>query len=139
MLTKWFQSSRRDRSAQRAVALLLLSLTFFDLTVIDLFAPELCEGASAIVAATPATTALNAAPRDGQLTTTTDNLNSPQPSIPAAPECFEEDCFCCCAHILPSAYFRLPALPAPLARVAVLTILPLSAPPAVTFRPPRFA
>lgn len=128
------RTSQRNRPAQCAIALLLLSLSLVDLAVIDLFAPELCESASVTLAQTAAN--VSDAESSAQPSATASGLPLPNSSAPLS---LEEDCFCCCAHTLPSAYFRLPALPLPPDRAASLSVFLPTAPPAALFRPPRRA
>ena len=126
MLKSLFQSRRQQHATQRAVALLLLSLCFFDLAIVDWLKPELCsEGAIAYFPT-----------HDAQTPSEFDTL--PASHENESSDC-DEDCFCCCAHVLPSAHFSFPALATLPERIAERMHLPLVAPPTTLFRPPRLA
>ncbi len=131
-----FRTSQRNRPARRAIALLLLSLSLVDLAVIDLFAPELCEGARVMAPLAQTATNVSGIQSSAQQIATVSGIPLPNSSVPLP---LEEDCFCCCAHVLPSAYFKLPALPVPADRAASLSVFLPTAPPSAMFRPPRFA
>lgn len=129
------KNGKRKRAAQRIIVLLLLSLTFVDLTVIDLFAPGLCEGRDATFSQAQTPTSVNPQGIAQIAITGAQHQGLPGP----LPLESDEDCFCCCAHILPSIYFRLSILQLPYERsFIVISFLP-SAPPTETFRPPRIA
>jgi hypothetical protein len=124
---------RRKGHLQRALAILLLAFTFGDLALVDTLAPQLCDGKmSGLTLAGAADSSTNEPARlaaPGQ----------PCPESPSEPESFEEDCFCCCSHIIHSpfvsvAHLNLGLPPGDLALVS----LP-SAPPRDTFHPPRLA
>ena len=136
MLVGLFSGSKKKRTAQRAMALLLLSISLFDLTIIDLFAPGLCEGEGTTAAVAQAATDVSKAKGSNpgfSDETGTQHRDSSEPSA------LEEDCFCCCAHILPSDYFRIPALPLPPERVVSISALLPSSPPLEMYHPPRIA
>ena len=130
MLMDLFQSCRKQRlqlMMQRALASLLLSLCFLDLTVVDWYMPELCEADSfRALAVTDQTQPIA-------------DLSLPPASDDHESSDCDEDCFCCCAHILPSAHFSFPALAVLPERVADRMSLPLSALPTYLYRPPRLA
>lgn len=142
---------------QQVVAVLMLGLAFVDLAVIDLFVPQLCNDGYAVMP--------NAAPgrnaADGVMTNAAPAQNatqgfdesaavkvavSNQGSLPpqdshsdSSPASTDEDCFCCCSHVLPGYVFNAEAMPMSV-RVNVLSVASLpSPPPQDTFHPPRFA
>lgn len=128
-----FTDRRRRRAVQRAVSILLLALCFIDLTVIDVFHPQLCEEGNILPIAT-ASAAINNKDSSALTASTGGSHQAPEESTPAA-----DDCFCCCAHVLPCREFRIPALalnPALASPPAVK--VPIS-PLAELFHPPRIA
>jgi hypothetical protein len=132
MVVKLFGSSAKKRALQRAFAVLLLSLSFIDLAVIDLVLPERCELEAWVVSGNRATTA-----SDNFTLATFPSTSESTPQHDSTESVPEEDCFCCCAHIIPSIYFRYPGLRLQAERgIPKLAFLP-SAPPLETFHPPR--
>lgn len=134
MFSVFFKRGKKRRVFQRATALLLLTLSFADMAIIDVFLPELCEREGAIVAVADAIIASN---KDNakHLTDASDTKNHESSS----PLAVDEDCFCCCSHILPTSHFNFPALSIRSEQViSVMTFLPTS-PPLQLYRPPRIA
>lgn len=128
---------------RRGMVIFLLTFAFFDLAVIDIIAPQLCnDGFSAMVGAAPAQNAAGKfdqnAPVEAALGARS-SLPQQDSHSDSSPASAEEDCFCCCSHILPGFSFEyltlntMPRIGAPL-----ITSLP-SPPPQDTFHPPRSA
>lgn len=126
---------RKRRAFQRAISVLLLLLCFSDLAIADVFFPGSCEGETEM----PLVRA--------QASTTTEfhqgisSLALQQESQPAPAESapVEEDCFCCCTHIVPVAFYKFAR---PLLQTEPIASYPLNlptAPHAKLFRPPRRA
>ena len=133
MMLNLLRSDRKTRAAQRVLAVLLLSLSFVDLVVVDLFLPQGCEDGGIIIYA--ATTLGDVEGQSPKLSQSSDTQH--QESSESV--LFDEDCFCCCAHIMPSAHFSFPALPFQVEQgISQIDFLP-SAPPLETFHPPRIA
>lgn len=111
---------------RRGMAVLLLAIAFVDLAVIDIIAPQICnDGFFTIAGAAPAQ---NDAEKFDQ--------DSHSESSPASTE---EDCFCCCSHVLPcfSVDYITPNT-TPRVNIALIASLP-TPPPQDTFHPPRVA
>jgi hypothetical protein len=121
---------------RRGMAVLLLAFAFIDLAVIDIIAPQICnDGFSMIAGAAPTQ---NDAPVELEIgvRNTLPQRDSHSESSPASTE---EDCFCCCSHILPC--FSLDYVPpntTPRVNIALIASLP-TPPPQDTFHPPRVA
>jgi len=120
---------------RRGMVIFLLTFAFFDLTIVDMFFPQLCgdEQAAPSVAGPVESTEdpadESAAIRD----------QDSQPSRDSHQLPIDEDCFCCCSHIIPSPYVNVAALNnPPQPGDPAVTSLPL-APPRGTFHPPRLA
>ena len=121
---------------RRGIVIFFLIFTFADLTLIDLLSPQSCSddgfGALAI---------LGELQSDGDCTEKTfigaaDDSHQEKSS---EPDCTGEDCFCCCAHVMPA----FPAPPQQLeakSHVTAARLAPLpSSPPDNPFHPPRFS
>ena len=50
---------------------------------------------------------------------------------------FDEDCFCCCSHIVPSAHFQLPAITASVPGLTVYHFEQVTASAPALYHPPR--
>ncbi len=119
---------------QRVAAVFLLALAFVDITVIDAISPQLCTDGAAPL---PSLVFENAG-RDTGI--------GKQPSQPdedshsdSTPDSTGEECFCCCAHIIPSQAFDAGTMMMNLRiDIPFLALLP-SPPPQDTFHPPRLA
>jgi hypothetical protein len=131
----------RLRRLRRGVVILLLALGLFDMAVIDLIDPQLCHDGFAPT--TGAAHAQNASEKFDQnvpvkvAISHRGSLPRQDPHSDSSPASTEEDCFCCCSHILPSCqvnYMTLDTMP----RIDIPLIDSLPAPPPqATFHPPR--
>jgi hypothetical protein len=102
---------------QRFVTVLLLALAFVDITLIDAVSPQICN----------------------------DGAESPAGFIVAGsnsdstPASTDEDCFCCCSHIILDCAFNFGTL-IPGVRLSIPSSEILPSPPSQdTFHPPRLA
>jgi hypothetical protein len=139
--SSWKVVLMRQGSVYRLVAILFLLLASADIAV-DVVSPELCCEELRSLAGSYSTDAAStdaAAPsqESGNLYKISAGDNS-TPEAPSSP-ITEEECFCCCAHILPSLHFEvanfdLDSLTSGLAN----TILP-TAPPQSAYHPPRLS
>jgi hypothetical protein len=128
---------------RRGMAVFLLAIAFFDLAVIDIIAPQICnDGFSTIAGAAPAQ---NDAEKFGQ-NATVEVAIGVRNSFPqqdshseSSPASTDEDCFCCCSHILPcfSVDYVTPNT-TPRVNIPLIASLP-TPPPQDTFHPPRVA
>ena len=124
---------KRHGRLVRAVAVFLLLYTAADLTMPQYFCGEEVGGKSSASLMTS---------RADQYDGTPSRLNSaPEPPRPNAPDDrtpHDEDCFCCCVHVLPALPVtnvggsEIKLLPAP-REIESFTAPPLGG----TFRPPR--
>ena len=128
---------------RRGMAILLLAFAFFDLAVIDIIAPQICNDEfSTIAVSAPAQNASG----EFDLNGTVEAAIGAQSSLPqqeshseSSPASTDEDCFCCCSHILPGFSFDCITLNTmPRVAIALIASLP-SPPPQDTFHPPRQA
>jgi hypothetical protein len=122
----------RPNRLRRGIVIFLLAFAFVDLTLIDLAFPQLCNDDCLAMAAAPQNEGSRqsddeCAPPDGR-----DSQGDSQPAST------DEDCFCCCSHIIPGYWIAV----APLEMTPRLNIPSteplLSPPPRDTFHPPRF-
>jgi hypothetical protein len=128
---------------RRGMAILLLAFAFFDLAVIDIIAPQLCNDGFSTIAG--AASSQNSFEKLDQKVTVEAAIGAQSP-LPqrdshhdSSPDSTEEDCFCCCSHILLGFSFDYITLNTmPRVDIALIASLP-SPPPQDTFHPPRQA
>lgn len=129
-MRSWFTNRRKLQQWQRNVSLVLLLFCFYDMAVADVLFPGSCEGEGTMI--------YGSAAEPQGIATLGDVAPEPQ-EAPADSTPTEDDCFCCCAHIVPVESYNFPSL----------LFYPLSIEshpgniPATTvaelFRPPRLA
>jgi len=135
-------SSINSIRRRRAQAARVLTIFFLIYTGADLFVPQyFCSGEE--VGNLPQQTRLvktDAGTNDGSKTVATYSSQSSQSNQSPEPAPHEEDCFCCCAHVLPGTGFvALVISEATLLRVPPFNDSLLSPPLRSTYHPPRFA
>lgn len=120
---------------RRGAAVLLLALAFVDLTLIDLAFPQLCnDERMELAGAGPIESAEQASDESGTI-----NTHDSEPGQNSQPLSTDEDCFCCCSHILLGYPINEVTLNTP-PRISLPSIKSLPSPPSQdTFHPPRFA
>jgi hypothetical protein len=135
MPLKSFQSLMRLSCLRRGVAIFLLAFAFFDLTVVDIFSPQLCGDEQVSLSSTgPVDSTEEGA---GELGASQTHDSQPDQDSHQSP--IDEDCFCCCSHIIPSPHVNVAALNCPPPPGAsVIASFPL-APPRGAFHPPRLS
>lgn len=131
------------RRLRHRMVILLLAFAFFDLAVIDIIAPQLCnDGFSTMAGAAPAQNAFEEFDQNATVDAALGaRSSSPQQDShsDSSPASTEEDCFCCCSHILPGFSFEYVTLNTmPRIDIALIASLP-TPPPQNTFHPPRSA
>lgn len=127
----------RQGSTQRWIAILFLLFASAEISA-DVIAPELCceELRGLVNTIIPDTATLAISQDDEAPIGEVNNSNREKPSGPVSTE---EECFCCCAHILPSLHFEVAKLDVePLTSGLANTILPI-APPQIPYHPPRLS
>ncbi len=112
----------------KAVALFFLAFTAFDLA-----SPDICsEDIVGLPAHVFASTREAAERRNPVMSATTSDRTSDSPAT------HDEDCFCCCTHLIAPAVFR-PAIFSPIVSQTSATCqLTMEPPSPGLFRPPRF-
>lgn len=135
MQSKLLQSLTRPDRLRRGVAIFLLAFALFDLTVVDIFFPQLCGDEQMSLSLTgPVDSTEEVTDESG-----TSQPHDSQPNQDSHQSPIDEDCFCCCSHIIPSPQVNVIALNSPPQPGApAITSLPL-APPRDTFHPPRLS
>ncbi len=135
MLLKSFQSLMRLGRLRRSMAILLLALAFFDMAVVDLFYPQLCgDDQLSLLGASP----IESSEKIADEFAATGNHDS-QPAQDSHQSETDEDCFCCCSHIIPSPHVIVAALNfPPRPDDPAIPSFPLSSPHGV-FHPPRLS
>jgi hypothetical protein len=123
---------RLDR-LRRGIAIFLLAFAFFDMAIVDVFFPQACgEQQMSAPGADPVDLTEEGA---GELRAVK-NRDS-QPGQDSHESSADEDCFCCCSHIIPSPLVKVVTLNSPpQADDPAITSLP-AAPPRGAYHPPR--
>lgn len=129
---------------QRGIATFFLVFTFMDLVFIDVLGQRGCleESLSLPVLSTSVklseATKKNETPRLAIVKAA--NYDEPlHPDGEAPLGCFDEDCFCCCSHLIPSVSLDLNVLNGPIeASISAISPFPLS-PLHGTYHPPRLS
>ena len=123
----------RQGFLHRWFAGLLFIFAFADLSA-DLMSPQLCcEGIGNLVASGDLSAQYI---NDASAFIAADDFGHEQSSDPLN---IEEDCFCCCSHILPGVHFDVAVLDIkPPASLLTNAFLP-TPPPQKTFHPPRLS
>jgi hypothetical protein len=125
----------RMSNLRRGIAVFLLAFVVFDLAVVDMFSPELCSDEQVSLSfATPDDSTEDDAGESGAI-----RNHNPQPSQNSHQSPIDEDCFCCCSHIIPSPNVSVAALNClPQPADPEIGSLP-SSPPRDAFHPPRLS
>ncbi|MEP7271091.1 MAG: hypothetical protein ABI882_06280, partial [Acidobacteriota bacterium] len=124
----------RSRRIHRSLAILLLAFAVFDMAIVDTFFPQLCNDEQAL-------TASSTVNEPGRLSTSerlTAGTHRSEPTPDSHPDSLDEDCFCCCSHILP-AFAVGEVNPTEMNLITSLEDSLPSAPSQSTYRPPRNA
>jgi len=129
---------------RRGVAIFLLAFAFFDMAVVDVFFPQLCEDGQTSHSFTnpdKSTEKIAVGRSAGKIAAELaliSDYNS-QRDQDSHQSLLDEDCFCCCSHVIPSPHINVAAFNIPQQLDGpVITSLP-SSPPQRAFRPPRFS
>ena len=134
-MRSWLANRRNQHKWQRNISLLLLLLCFFDMVIADVFFPGSCEREGAMILGVSIST--SALHQEG-FPTITDSKQEQHQSLPDSVP-VEDDCFCCCTHIVPVGNYKFPPL---LLQPTPIESYPGNIPAtpfAELFRPPRLA
>lgn len=118
---------------QRSISLVLLLFCCFDIVIADVLSPETCERESAILVGIPTSPATTQS-LSPIINIPQENQQTPTDSTPV-----EDDCFCCCAHIVPVEHFKFPPLVVQTTAIAAVPQTLPTSPFTELFRPPRLA
>jgi hypothetical protein len=126
------------REFRRSRLLRVIAMLFLLHSAADMLFPQLCSEEELFGASfNSASTATN--DRD-VLTAFVVNRSNESPDDQAPDQQHrEEDCFCCCAHVMPSPVFANPATDLPLSRSVAHRVFLPSAPSDNPYHPPRLA
>jgi hypothetical protein len=135
MLLKSFQSLIRLGRLRRGIAIFLLAMAFFDMAIVDLFFPQLCgDDQVSILGASPVESSEKVADEFAAT-----RNQGPQPAQDSHQSETDEDCFCCCYHIIPSPHVSVATLNCqPRPDDPAIPSFPSLSPHGV-FHPPRLA
>lgn len=136
MQSKLLQSLMRPDRLRRGVAIFLLAFAVFDLVIDDMFFPEpCCDEQVSLSFASPVESIEEIANEPGAIRTPDSQPSQDSHQSPMD----DEDCFCCCSHIIPGVCISVAALNgSPQPGASAISSLPL-APPRDTFHPPRLS
>lgn len=148
MLFRSSQSIKRLNRLRRGTVIFLLTFAFFDMAVVDIFFPQLCEDRRTSsfltnqVGSTNKPTEKGAAEKligKGAAEFAPIRDHGSQPGQDSHESPIDEDCFCCCSHVIPSQHVNVAAINSPpQPDDPAITSLPLP-PPHGAFHPPRIS
>jgi hypothetical protein len=127
-------SSRNKRLLMSTRIVRVIAVLFLIYTGVEITAPQFCAEASGAVSISEVT--------DGYATTlsVSGRTNSDQEELPSQQPCPDEDCFCCCAHVVPGRATAVVALSDRKPDFTVPRNIDLPSPPLQSpYHPPRFA
>jgi hypothetical protein len=127
----------RQGSLHRWLAVLFLLFASTDISA-DVVSPQACcEELDGLASAYTLNISAQAQDFDG--VAKIDVKDSSTPEQPSTPPPLEEECFCCCSHIIPSVHFEVAELDVePLMSGVANFILPIP-PPQSMYHPPRLS
>lgn len=144
MLLTLSEMLMKPGSLQRGIASFFLIFTFMDLVLIDLIGQRRCSEEAAALSVVSTTSIVsediqeNEAPRLASVQNAAHN----QPAQPANHKpagALDEDCFCCCSHLIPGIRMDIAVLNgSPQPGDPAIRFIP-SSPPRGTFHPPRLS
>lgn len=132
MPMKLGQNLLRSRRLRRSLAVLLLAFAIFDLAIVDTLFPQLCNDE---YLSSPSIKSTEAAINESVAIMNRDSRSS-RHSLPSSTD---EDCFCCCSHIVLGYAVDAVASSAPPSVIIPIDGFLPTAPVQATYRPPRFA
>ena len=135
MLLKLRENLMKQGCLRRGISILLLAFAFFDVAIVDVFFPQLC-GDEQVSVSGPGPVKSTKKIADDSVAIS--NHNS-QPGQDSSQSSIDEDCFCCCSHIIPGVCVNVAVLNgAPQPHDPTITSLP-SSPPHGAYHPPRLS
>jgi hypothetical protein len=137
MLLKSCENLMRLRRLRRGIAIFMVAFAFFDMVVVDMFFPQLCgDDQTSQFISGPVHEAGKSTEKIADNLSAISNHDS-QPDQDSHQSSSDEDCFCCCSHIIPCQHINVATLNfPPYPDDAAIPSLP-SAPPQGAFHPPR--
>ena len=129
---------------QRGISIFFLVFTFMDLVFIDVLGQRGCleeDLSLSVVGRTLISSGEHQENKSPHLAfIQAGNYDQPARSNDDNPlGCFDEDCFCCCSHLIPSVSLDLAALKDPIEPSNPGILFPPLSPLRGTFHPPRLA
>src|SRR5215475_10495035 len=125
---------RLDR-LRRGVAIFLLAFASYDMAIVDVFFPQTCGEQQMSL---PSSGPVDSTEESAGEKIAVKNHDS-QPGQDSHESSADEDCFCCCSHIIPSPHVSVVTLNSPpQAGDPAITSLP-SALPRDAYHPPRLS
>ena len=135
MLLKSVQNLMKLGRVRRGIAILLLAFAFFDIAIVDVFFPQLCGDEQSLGFVADSVKA----PEKITDETVSISRHDSRPNRDSSQLSIDEDCFCCCSHIIPGVYVNVAVFNgAPQPHDPTIASLPLS-PPHGAYHPPRIS
>ena len=134
----------KPRSFQRGIASFFLIFTFIDMVYIDLLGQRSCSEEAAVLPTVRTASIESEESQKNEASimayTHTDFTNqSTHPDNQRPEGALDEDCFCCCSHLIPSISVDISVLNnSPQPGDPAMLFIP-SSPPRSTFHPPRLS
>lgn len=114
-----------------------IAVFFLLFTIVDISSPHVCcEELNGLVESVAQSAAVNASIVDDGVTAIINDDSRSQP--PAKPSASEEDCFCCCSHVLPSLSLNMAVLDCKSPETDPQQDCLLTPPLRALYHPPRF-
>lgn len=125
----------RPSRLRRGIAIFFLAFTFVDLTLIDIVSAKPCN--DELTGQATGNQASSFGVRVSEVSAI--STDSPHQQQPSQPDLEQEDCFCCCAHVIPSVSVTAPPLCSQVkVKEASIASMP-SSPPNNPYHPPRLS
>lgn len=136
MRSRWNMNSMMTGRVARVIAVFFLLYTGADLTVRQFCSDEFCV--PRIVEASASADSRSS--YTARLAVAAANTSDSRGNQPSEPPSLDEDCFCCCTHVLPGSALAVIAISEWEPALTELRNISLPSPPLRrTFHPPRFA
>jgi hypothetical protein len=139
MLSTLSQSLLRLDRLRRGIAIFLLAFASFDMAVVDVFFPQICGDEQTLPSLNTSVEAPYTMIEKAAAELASMRGHSSQTGQDSHQSLADEDCFCCCSHIIPSPHINVVALDClPQLDDPAITSLPLPHPHG-PFHPPRLS
>lgn len=126
----------RIRHLQRWLAVVMLAYAFGDLCADSVSPRECCEWMNNLAVSESSGKVSSAEDSNVAVVIVASTESKQETSLPSNTE---EDCFCCCGHMLPAIHFEAPLVEAQASPALLTTTFLPAPPPQKKFHPPRLS